>query len=660
MARAGEWRVTVRLGGAGAGLEVAVDGLTGSTLVSALLLRACAASGVLVGDKAALRCDSRRLQGEDSLVEAGVETGGILDVWVGERGGMEQSRASQHPAASAADPCTKGFSEEDDDEELDELFRSICVGGSDTILLSNLTAALEKRDFSEDLVNSLLKSLSASARNKAGITRQAFSQALKQLPRVRGERVKWARGLGLEVVVAKLLPMGDIFDGLKGLRALTDAEIPTLVQSITKQLALDVPRLIGQKIRELQKSEAGEDAALSQVNSKFSMDGAYVGRFATLDDFYRGPEKHIGTPNPKIMEGIQNEHCRRSNSVDQFTTTNYNIVTYPSLEYEFVVAPEKGKVYPHTPSDRSKWRPMTVLPIQNPGGWKGKCGRDPIALDAFIVDAKGQPDAGVLLETLPESVLKLVRIAREEITKSGLKREEVAGLRLYTGPMFFLYNAVLRRFPEDTVKTLKGNWFETTIFAITSGITKLSKVSVLPKNRLLYRGLGGMILPRQFWDVYEECIVAFKICAKENDKAKSAMDAVQRNLIKSSESAKAYDINTQYLNLPLPDTDEIPEALRKEGIRVASPPCEASSSTVSLALAVPVTKFYFKQHLSAAFKQALSALCEDCSVDIIDVAAKPSGFCGGGALPPTHPLFQPSLGINSAPLSWNLFVFAGT
>ena len=41
--------------------------------------------------------------------------------------------------------------------------------------------------------------------------------------------------------------------------------------------------------------------------------------------------------------------------------------------------------------------------------------------------------------------------------------------------------------------------YETTIFVITSGITKLSKVTAIPANRLLYRGLGGMLLPDKFW-----------------------------------------------------------------------------------------------------------------------------------------------------------------
>ena len=42
--------------------------------------------------------------------------------------------------------------------------------------------------------------------------------------------------------------------------------------------------------------------------------------------------------------------------------------------------------------------------------------------------------------------------------------------------MFMLYNAALRDFPWWDVDHLMGNKYETTIFVIASGITKLSKV----------------------------------------------------------------------------------------------------------------------------------------------------------------------------------------
>ena len=60
---------------------------------------------------------------------------------------------------------------------------------------------------------------------------------------------------------------------------------------------------------------------------------------------------------------------------------------------------------------------------------------------------------------------------------------EVIGLRLYTGPMFALYNGKMRQFPADTVKYLRllgPLAFVTTLHAINSGILKMARFSVIP------------------------------------------------------------------------------------------------------------------------------------------------------------------------------------
>jgi hypothetical protein len=69
---------------------------------------------------------------------------------------------------------------------------------------------------------------------------------------------------------------------------------------------------------------------------------------------------------------------------------------------------------------------------------------------------------------------------------------------LAAGPMFLKYNAVLRGFPDSVVAGLKNNTYTTTIYCIVSGIIKLSKVMVLPDDRKVYRGLGGLDLPEAF------------------------------------------------------------------------------------------------------------------------------------------------------------------
>ena len=677
---AGGSTITMRLTSKKAvGRTVVLEGLRDSMLVNELLLLAPMALGVTESAEMVLLSKSRLLRAEDTLAEAGAGAGFEVDVWVGEVGGMpgaddaggshdnlasagaqrlvdlrgkltqleeEVQRLAGKIAVKAVPPASteikqERFTEIEDDKELiDTLFDEIDQNKGGTISHAELQAALEKHDSQNGLKDILQSLLSADGGGAAGhheadISREAFHKALEKLPRVRGERVKWAQSLRLEEELARLLPKGDIFDGLKGLRSPTDTELPVLAQKIAAQFASVLPGLIIQKIRELRTAGTQVDVALNHVNSKFSLDGAFVGRFASLEDFYCGPEELIGSPNPKINEGILIEHCRRENRDVKFRTSNYNLETYASLEYEFVVSPKKDSVYPHTPSDRSKWS-KGEWSATNPDGWKGEHGRDPIHVDAFLEDA---PNADSLLKELPPSVQKLVLSARIVIRKSALSREEVISLRLYTGPMFVLYNAVLRGFPAGDVAKLLGNRYETTIFTITSAITKVSKVSDLPTDRLLFRGLGGMVLPRQFWDTYDECIVTVLIYSLQGEEVSSVLEAVRKMIFKPSRSdqSKAYNVDSEFLQLPVPDDPMLREAVGK-GVRVASQP-RVASRVVSLELAVGESKFYFKHQLSDGFEETISAACEDRQVKVDRVVDKPHSFRGGGTSIPCPIVF---------------------
>jgi hypothetical protein len=82
---------------------------------------------------------------------------------------------------------------------------------------------------------------------------------------------------------------------------------------------------------------------------------------------------------------------------------------------------------------------------------------------------------------------RVIRVAEvmvhPTVVEAGLREEEVIALLLYTGPMFKKYNAVLRRFPQDTYEALLGNTYTTTIYCIVSGVIKLSKHMKLPEDR---------------------------------------------------------------------------------------------------------------------------------------------------------------------------------
>jgi hypothetical protein len=93
--------VTAQLWGKGAVGALSVEGLEGATPVQELLRRAAAALRVPLGTEVAVRCEARWLKAEETLAGAGVAAGDVVDVCVGEQGGMPGVFAS--PAAQVED-----------------------------------------------------------------------------------------------------------------------------------------------------------------------------------------------------------------------------------------------------------------------------------------------------------------------------------------------------------------------------------------------------------------------------------------------------------------------------------------------------------------------------------------------------------------------------
>jgi len=189
--------------------------------------------------------------------------------------------------------------------------------------------------------------------------------------------------------------------------------------------------------------------ALSMVqdrasNSKFM----YQGNFGSKKDFHTPLYNEIGAPNTNWLLGMKLEHIMNS---DRFTTGNYNIETCP--EDEWALAAD-GK-----------------LPrIEHLGG-----GRNIRNIDELM--------------------------GLEESVKAGLTRAEVIALVLYTGPMYQIYNTILRKYPSKNYESMKAkdSLFSTTICVLVSAIQKLARVMVLEPGTLLYRGIAGnMELPTRF------------------------------------------------------------------------------------------------------------------------------------------------------------------
>ena len=151
---------------------------------------------------------------------------------------------------------------------------------------------------------------------------------------------------------------------------------------------------------------------------------------------------------------MRSEHCSLGGHSVPFTTSNYKITTTPEQEWLYIVGDDKGQRMP--------------------------C-----------------PDMGHERRIVPIEEL----LQRPLAKKAKLTRAEMIAVVLYTGPMFVVYNGILRQFPKELYDVFleSDTRFSTTIFVLVSAIQKLSRCMHIPAGMLLFRGLGGTLeLPDSF------------------------------------------------------------------------------------------------------------------------------------------------------------------
>jgi hypothetical protein len=181
----------------------------------------------------------------------------------------------------------------------------------------------------------------------------------------------------------------------------------------------------------------------------------------SISDFHAGLTGRIGSPSLDFEPAMRAEHCFKGGHDYEFTTGNYKIKTTPEREWLQIVGDENGL--------------RAAVPDEDM-----KHGR-------VIVD-----------------VSELLK--RPLAVTARLQRCEVIALSLYSGPLFEIYNCLLRQFPLDKYNTFndQDNTFSTTIFVLVSAIQKLSRHMYLPPSTRLYRGFSSMEMPDSFFKVDED------------------------------------------------------------------------------------------------------------------------------------------------------------
>ena len=211
---------------------------------------------------------------------------------------------------------------------------------------------------------------------------------------------------------------------------------------------------------------SGSTSEVSALHSKFTQDPNFKGvrgKFAADELFAAGIDGIVGPLDVQYIRAMYNEHCLGAEASKQFTAWNagHEIKTTPEREWLFVVGRDG--------LDKSSW----TFDVER---------AEPVVEEGMMVEGRNAEKLAALLRS-------------PEVERSKVTVAEVVALRLYTGPMYVKYNAVLRGM---AVATAGGTIYSSTVHLICSGLHKLSRVSKVPQEMKLYRGNGGMALPSSF------------------------------------------------------------------------------------------------------------------------------------------------------------------
>ena len=214
-----------------------------------------------------------------------------------------------------------------------------------------------------------------------------------------------------------------------------------------------------------------------ELNAKYAKAGAFTLAFGSADRYFAGLEGIVGLPHADLYQGMLADHTAHADADTLLIAPNYATRTSSRVEFWFVVEPTEAKLAElglhEWPRDKF-WE----------GDVPGERSRRPRAAVGFEREW-GEVDQ---------------RLA--EVGAGPLAQMELFAARLYTGPMFVKYNAVLRGTPssipflrQQLEQICLGNLYTSTLHVINAAFCKLAKLMSASK---LYRAPGG-ILPREFW-----------------------------------------------------------------------------------------------------------------------------------------------------------------
>jgi hypothetical protein len=248
----------------------------------------------------------------------------------------------------------------------------------------------------------------------------------------------WLDDKQLPLAADALRPLVGPHDQLRKLSQLSPTTIELSAAAISCVLP-DTMKELRQELHDAFAIQLDMEAEMKADPSKFNE--FYKMACGSVADFHRGLTGRVGMPHLNFKNAMRLEHCERTGCEKEFTSSNYGIVTTPKLEW------------------------------------------------SYVVDNVTCPDMRHQRLLVPIKDLMQKKVCKD----AQLCEEEVTAVVLYSGPMFQVYNTILRQYPQDTFSIFRdgGNLFPTTIFVLVSAIQKLCRFTRIPEGTLLYRGLGG-------------------------------------------------------------------------------------------------------------------------------------------------------------------------
>ena len=310
----------------------------------------------------------------------------------------------------------------DEESLLSDIFQKLCAiepsvdvsngyscAAIDIFRIKSFAAAAAPDPDEERCLNKIIEVLVANDQSSTKcINFQKFKDAAETIQRAKGQRVEWAGRLGLEAALARYLPVGTLSDPLAGIRMMDDTQI---IEACTNFAKYDLVRLFKKALLAMRRKKVD---GVETTNKKFVDSGGIIAKYATLEEFQQGPEMLLGNPNPRLMEGMEVEHCKRGSANKLLLTPNYGLCTKSLWEWFWAVdADGTGKDFEIKSStnlnaawtSKSELRKSKVEPpddlkerLSHNGKYPGEIGDLIVELEARIIIRKTNADSSGKIE----------------------------------------------------------------------------------------------------------------------------------------------------------------------------------------------------------------------------------------------------------------------